>query len=320
MEATLETLEPLKRLSKDLRDASKLIGRVEARYLVDLYYSYQDFRIQSAHQIRQQVGEPSGLLQWVNEQVEMIEKTINTALGTFAYEYRIGRWLQDCICGIGPVISAGLIADLDIRKAPSAGHFWSFAGLTNREWKKGETRPYNARLKQLIAFKAGESFVKQQSRESDFYGKLYVRRKSEEWERNIAGEYTGEAARSLEDKRWGADTNAKKWYTGCVDPAWAQICLDAGDGWPLKLPPSAVGEPGTFTAMLPPAHIHARARRWTVKLFVSHLHSAMYQDFYGRMPPQPYVIEHLGHVDMIEPPHWPIEGGKGLAELYATEP
>ena len=289
MEATLEapeTLEPIKKLSKDLRAAAKLIGRVEARYLVDTYYQYQEFRITSANQIRQQIGEPSGLLAWVNDQTDTIERTIKNALGTFAAEYRVGKWLQS-ICGIGPVISAGLLAELDIRKAPSAGHFWSFAGLTNREWNKGEKRPWNARLKTLIAFKVGESFVKVQNNPNDFYGKLFRQRKDLEIAANLDGQYKDEAEKALSKQRFGDQTTAKACYVN---------------------------------GQLPPAHVHARARRWTVKLFVSHLHSVMFQDFYGRQPPLPYVMAHMNHVDMIDPPNWPIESGKSMAELYATEP
>ena len=42
--------------------------------------------------------------------------------------------------GIGPVIAAGLLANIDIKQAPTVGHIWRFAGLdpTNK-WigKKG---------------------------------------------------------------------------------------------------------------------------------------------------------------------------------------
>lgn len=279
------TLEPIQKLGSDLRAAARLLGRNEARYLVDLYYQYQHFRIASAAQIRSQIGEPSGVLRWTMDQTETIETTIKSALWAFAKEYKIGLWLQS-ICGIGPVISAGLLAELDIRKAPSAGHFWSYAGLTNREWKKGEKRPWNARLKTLLVFKLGESFVKVQNNEKDFYGKLFVQRKQLEIAANLDGKYKSEAEKALTKHRYGDQTTAKACYVN---------------------------------GQLPPAHIHARARRWTVKLFVSHLHSVMYQDFYGKQPPAPYVIEHGGHVDMIDPPNWPIGGGKSLEELYSTE-
>ena len=38
--------------------------------------------------------------------------------------------------------------------------------------------------------------------------------------------------------------------------------------------------------MLPPAHIHARARRYVVKLFLFHLHEVMWNVEQGEAPPQ----------------------------------
>lgn len=46
---------------------------------------------------------------------------------------------------------------------------------------------------------------------------------------------------------------------------------------------------------LPPAHIHARARRWAVKLFIAHYHAEAYFNEYGKEPPLPYPIAILGH-------------------------
>ncbi|WP_460993966.1 hypothetical protein, partial [Staphylococcus aureus] len=55
--------------------------------------------------------------------------------------------------------------------------------------------------------------------------------------------------------------------------------------------------------MLPPAHIHRRAVRYMVKLFLSHAHMVGHFVETGELPVAPYVIEHLGHKDMIYPPH-----------------
>jgi hypothetical protein len=51
---------------------------------------------------------------------------------------------------------------------------------------KGQKRPHNAKLK-VLCWKIGDSFVKQQSRENDVYGKVYGERKRLELERNDAG-------------------------------------------------------------------------------------------------------------------------------------
>ena len=56
--------------------------------------------------------------------------------------------------------------------------------------------------------------------------------------------------------------------------------------------------------MLPPAHIHARAKRWVVKLFLAHWHEVAFCERLGTMPPKPYVIEHCGHIHKIEVPNY----------------
>lgn len=277
--------EPLARLDKDLRQASRLIGRNEARYLTDFYYQVQGFRIASAGQLRSSAdAEPNRVLDWVNDSTRRLEGDIKKALGEFVDEYHVGKWLTS-ITGIGPVISAGLIAHLDIRRAKTYGHFWSFAGLNpEAKWGKGQKRPWNARLKVLM-FKAGESFVKNQNRKNDHYGKLFVVRKALEVERNEAGMFADQAASALEDKNFRKDTDAYKAYS--------------------------VGK-------LPPAHIHARARRYVSKLFLSHCFYVMYRDYYGTEPPAPYAFEHCegDHRHFVPVPNWPFaNGGKPLKEL-----
>jgi hypothetical protein len=58
---------------------------------------------------------------------------------------------------------------------------------------------------------------------------------------------------------------------------------------------------------LPPAQIHVRAKRWTVKLFLSHYHYVAWVSATGTEPPKPYSIEILGHDGFIAPPNF--DGG-----------
>ena len=53
--------------------------------------------------------------------------------------------------------------------------------------------------------------------------------------------------------------------------------------------------------ILPDGHIHARAKRYAVKLFLAHLHSVWYEIEFGREPPLPYAIAILGHAHHIKP-------------------
>jgi len=266
-------LEPFVKLDKDLKHAAQTLSADEARYLVDAYYQIQNYRIRFGNQIRalSESGEPHDLIRWMHTNAEGLENNIQRALDSYSKSNVVGKWARS-IVGIGPVLAAGLLAHIDITKAPTVGHIWSFAGLNpNANWEKGQKRPWNAELK-VICWKIGESFVKVQNNERDVYGKLYVARKQVEQERNEAGEFADQAAALV--KKVGKDTEAYKAYS---------------------------------QGKLPPAHINQRAKRYAVKLFLSHLHWVWYETEYGTLPPKPYVIEHGGHVDLLTPPNWPME-------------
>lgn len=255
------------KLTKDVRKAVTGISIEEARYLVSAYYTMQDYRIRSAAQAREllKAEKPNEAIIWLEMQNESLEHAVKRMLDAWTDSQPMGQWAK-AITGIGPVISAGLLAHIDITKAPTAGHIWRFAGLDpTSKWNKGEKRPWNADLK-VLCYKAGESFVKVQAMESDVYGKLYAQRKKQEQAKNEAGGFNEQAKEMLTAKKFGADTVARGWY-----------------------------EKG----MLPPAHLHARARRYAVKIFLSHWHEAAYRKHYGVEPPAPYPIAILGHAHKI---------------------
>jgi hypothetical protein len=273
---TLPTTEPLKRLSKDLAKTAVDLSLQEVGYLVDAYYIMQESRIRSAAQIREmeEGEEPHNVLDWFHAQAEMLENQVKRALDKWTDAQPLGIWCKS-ICGIGPVISAGLLAHIDITKAPTAGHIWRFAGLDpTTKWEKKTKRPYNATLKTLCTFKLGESFVKVQNNDKDVYGKLYAQRKKLEQERNERLEFKDQAETILKTKNIDKKTDAYKAYV--------------------------VGK-------LPPAHIHARARRYAVKIFLSHYHQVAYKMHYGVDAPAPYPIAILGHAHKIEPPDFDLE-------------
>jgi hypothetical protein len=55
-----------------------------------------------------------------------------------------------------------------------------------------------------------------------------------------------------------------------------------------------------------------------VKLWLSHYHCVSYYLANQRLPPRPYVISHLGHVDEISPPNMGIV--PGLTEAWEARP
>jgi len=297
-------MESVSRLSRDLRSASTTLSADEARFLVDAYYQMQDNRIRSDHQVRTlaESGEPHSVLVWLASNADTLERQIAGALDRYSAHHPVGAWARSQM-GVGPVICAGLLAHLDIHRAPAAGHFWNFAGLNPMiTWKKGEKRPFNAGLKTLC-WKLGESFVKVSGRDDAFYGQVYKERKELETTRNLAGEFAEQAAAALAKKAIGKTTDAYAWYAGRLTREQAEQLLEApAAGKAAKLG----GEPYSGQAMLPPAHIHARAKRAAVKLFLSHLHEVWFEIEHGEKPPQPYALAHLGHAHQIAPPNWPM--------------
>lgn len=302
MTAAAVTFDPIARLTRDLRESARMLTRDEARYLVDIYYTAQDYRIRAGNQRRASSvdGEPHALVSWAFDSFETVENQIKGALGKYADAHVPGAWARS-IHGIGPVIAAGLLAHIDMnpwhctkskangggscrpdtpheggqckhRPTRTAGAIWRFAGLDPTvTWGKGQKRPWNADLKRLCWI-IGGSFVRLRASENDIYGKVYEERKAFEVAKNEAGEYAELARSTLESKKFReSDT---------------RVAYEAG--------------------RLPDGRIDMRARRYATKLFLSHYHHVAHEDFFGTAPPKPYIIEHGGHTHFIAPPHWPM--------------
>ncbi|WP_405379704.1 transposase [Phascolarctobacterium sp.] len=259
-------------ITKLKRDLVKLGGTMDnqqARYYVDLYYQEQEMRKALVNQCREFEDKPE-LLTWFAQQHKMLEEEIKKVLTKYVNAQPVGKWMSS-IPGIGPVIAAGLMAHIDISKVQTAGAIWRYAGLDpSAKWEKGQKRPWNAKLKTLC-WKIGESFVKQSNRDADVYGHLYKERKAYEQEKNEAGEYKLQAEWKLEHFKIGKTTEAYKWYS---------------------------------QGMLPPAHINERAKRYAVKMFLSHLFEVWYTLHNQEKPPKPYAIDILGHAHEIRVPNW----------------
>lgn len=274
----------LLRLSHDLREAAKTLSMAEARYLVNLYYDIQHMRVASREQIRSlsKDHEPSALLNGVWKSMKTVEGRIKTALDIYTDNELLGitQWAKQTI-GIGPVIAAGLRAHIEVGKeyirkhengteekvrVETAGALWRYAGLDpSMKWEKGEKRPWNATLKTLCAFKLGESFVKFSNNPKSLYGGLYKKQKELYKQRNEAGAYKERALEKA--KTVGKSTEAYKHYS---------------------------------QGLYPPAHIHAMARRYAVKIFLSHYFDQEWRLRFKTAPPKPFSIGILGHTHFVE--------------------
>ena len=162
-------LEPVVRLSRDLKQAAKTLSTAEARFLCDSYYQMQGDRIRSENQVRavQDTDEPHMTLSWLSDNSRRLENNIKSALDAYGDAHVVGRWSKS-IVGIGPVLSAGLIANIEMEpwrcavayvdrkektcskdephdagchaiRVSTVGHIWRFAGLDPTvTWEKGE--------------------------------------------------------------------------------------------------------------------------------------------------------------------------------------
>jgi hypothetical protein len=286
-----DTLEPVQRLSRDLVKAATTIGVDEARFLVDAYYQLQGARVRAGNQelALEKEGEPNGIIGWLHEQNESLENQIKRTLDRYTESVPEGRWLKS-ITGVGPVISAGLISrlkveyDTHVKEADrkrgvepkyvichTAGHFMSYAGLTPGQQRiKGEKLQFDPGLKRIM-WLAGECFVKVKNHEEDVYGKLIEERKLYEAAKNDAGDYKEQAAEALaKKKKFDKSKDAYKAY---------------------------------IQGKLPLGHLHARAKRYAVKILLSHYHTVAYWMRFEKLPPRPFAMEHRGHAHYIFPPN-----------------
>ena len=318
--------EILERLNADLRTAAAALTQSEVRNTVDLFYQVQNFRIAAANIVRSQPGEPNSISDWIFKNFQKIEKDIASAMGAFAAHYKVGQWLQS-IYGIGPIISAGLLAHLEIKKAKTPGNFLSFAGMIEpkrQPWEKKQKRPWNAKLKTLVTEKMGETFVKFSGKDECVYGKLYAKRKLRLIKQNAVGCFSDHALKR--SKEVDDSTFAYQWYSG------QYLGKDMGEDFFLldlkqrgeKMKKCRL-EAGKGTPMLPPAHLHQRATRVVAQMLLCHLHYVMYEDYWGKTYEfKPYVhssnynntspgFDDKEHEWIMMPPGWPNDALSGVS-------
>lgn len=270
-------MDTKKLLLQDIKKAE--ITDREARFLVDTYYRLQDARIRAANQASamKKSDNPCVVLEYFSTNYKELETQIKYRLRKYAASRPIGKWLLS-ICGIGPVLAAGLISNIDIHKVRTYGQIQAYAGLDpNRVWHKGHKRPFNAALK-LLVWKIGQSFVISSTRPGDMYGKLYHKRKAYELEKNTQGAYKEQAAKFLQSNLAKKNEENRKEY-------------EAG--------------------RLPVSHINQRAARYAVKIFLSHLFYVWYVMENKTKPPCPLPDSVMGESFLI--PNW-----DGNAPVYHT--
>ena len=106
------------------------------RYLVDTYYQIQDLRKARDNQLRAIMqgkdGEGFETSLFIATQIRNVENQIKSMIDYYTDQIPVCYWAKSNL-GIGPIISAGLYARLDISKATSAGSFWTYCGLNDNK-------------------------------------------------------------------------------------------------------------------------------------------------------------------------------------------
>lgn len=140
------TVDGLAKISKEVKQSSINITRTDARFLVDMYYQTQVQRIGASNRIysinKELDGEgrdvPLSLI-WVTENLKNQEAQIGKMLDVFTKSTPVGQWCR-ATKGVGPVITAGLLAYFDFDKVRFYNQFWSYAGFNsgNNPWLGSE--------------------------------------------------------------------------------------------------------------------------------------------------------------------------------------
>lgn len=317
-------IPPVERMSRDIAKSAEKLTDTEARYLVDYYYICQEDRKRSANQTRAltEGGEPCLVVSWLAAQSNTLESQIKRALDKYTDAHPVGEWLKS-IYGIGPVIAAGLLAHIDIEKAPTAGHIWSYAGLNPKaKWEKGEKiREWVNKHEHLTP----EGLYMSASMEFGRNPTLLRKCVETDEEGNHVKFTKTNLINALIRRPWNASLKVLCWKAGqsFMKFSNAEECdygriykerkvleLERNDnGTNRELAHASASKVGKSTdayghyssGVLPPAQIDARARRYAVKLFLAHLHEVWYIKHYNKAPPLPYPIAILGHAHKIDP-------------------
>ena len=333
-------LEALNKLNKDIKAGVQKLGKDEVRFLVDYYYQMQNDRIATQGRIRainqSDKNEPHEAIAFIGKQVSTIEENIKKILDIYTMSDPVGQWCRS-ITGLGAVITAGLLANLDVEGKPTAGHFWSYCGLNdqNRPWigrektkkiideilgdKKSKDITYEDFVKCCVATKwRPENLIEATGKDGKYF--FYNEDKSEykfKKEDIIAQcskrPYNAKCKTllwKLGESFVKVSNNPKDIYGKLYQHRKA---YEIANNEQLKYKVQAeektkiVGKTTEaykyyVKGMLPPAHIQARATRWATQIFLSHLHEIMYLVHYGELPPVPFAIAHLNHSHKIECP------------------
>ena len=313
----------------------------QARGLVRLYYRIQKFRTATFNQTRAfvEADREHTLVHFFGKEMEHLEKQCKNALDTYSAHNPLGVWARSNV-GIAETIASGLLANIDITKAPVVSHIWRYAGLDPTiEWLGAEKA--SKLFNEIVGSRgrASQDQIMEMAIRLNRNPELFLPMMTEVKHTN---EETGEiitkpATRTdqintLAVRPWNADLKMLCWKIGesfvkfknqddCVygklydvRKAYEQDKNQKGEyaaEAARKLERYKIVDKVTKetyeSGKLPDGHIHSRCKRYAVKIFLSHYHAVAYELHYKEKPPKPFAIAILNHVHEIPIPNWPME-------------
>jgi hypothetical protein len=200
--------------------------------------------------------------------LDSIDSIVKRPLANYIEDSVVAKWASSQF-GIGPVLSAGLLSHIDIVKAHTPGAVWRYAGLDPSSSNK---KIFNGDLKS-ICWKIGSNFAKHASKPNCFYGKLYLQDKERRIKKNNEGLYADKAKDILSDLPYKFRSDVSLLKQG----------------------------------KLSDEQIDAQARRFAVKIFLSHYYAIAYQEQHGTTAVRPSHITINGEKQYIEIPNNPFD-------------
>jgi len=207
------------------------------------------------------------ILDSVNHSLDLAERSISRPMASYADQKIVGKWAINQM-GIGPVFAAGLLSHIDVQKSRTVGDLWRYAGLDPSD-KTSKTN-INSDLKSLC-WKIGTNFAKYSSKSDCFYGHLYLQDRTRRLDNNENGLYSAKASSILQnlDSRYESDRHI----------------LSQGK--------------------LSVNQIEAQARRFAVKIFLSHYYAVAYHEIFDSPADRPTTISINGTKQEIQIPDYP---------------
>lgn len=218
------------------------------RELISVYHDMENIseKYKNRSKSISKLDSPNDLLKLYREQIRNNKYSLAYIFKNYANNSISGRWTLSQY-GVKPVHAATMLAYIDITKSPTVNSLWRYAGLDPNYNKNNN---WNNELK-FMSNKLREIFQSLQDSPASIYGQLYSVDLERRISKNDLKEYSEKAEQILETKN--VDKNSVEY--------------DALTEGYLSL-----------------NHIEAQAKRFAVKIFLSHYHAVAYQEHYGVKP------------------------------------